>query len=125
MHNYHNLKIWKESIDFVEHIYAMTKNFPQEESYGIKAQIRRAAVSIPSNIAEGTSRNSDKDFNRFLEIALGSAFETQTQLLIANKLNYLAKDDHEILESQLGSIIRQMQKFRKRLLMKKGLRMKI
>jgi four helix bundle protein len=91
----------------------MTKIFPKEEKYGIVDQMRRASVSIPSNIAEGSSRNSNKDFSRFLGYSMGSAYELETQLEISKELGYLDFDSHEILTSQLVSIIKQMSKFRK------------
>lgn len=69
-------------------IYNLTKEFPSDERFGLISQLRRAAVSIPSNIAEGCSRSSEKDFNRYLEISIGSSFEVKTQLIIAQKLNF-------------------------------------
>ncbi|MFT7157597.1 MAG: four helix bundle protein [Parvicella sp.] len=83
MHNYKELNIWKKSFEIAQDIYLISQDFPQNENYGLTSQIRRCAVSVPSNIAEGSSRKSDKDFCRFLEIALGSSFELQTQLELA------------------------------------------
>jgi four helix bundle protein len=83
MHNYKELNIWKKSFEISQDIYLISQDFPQNENYGLTSQIRRCAVSVPSNIAEGSSRKSDKDFCRFLEIALGSSFELQTQLELA------------------------------------------
>ncbi len=74
MHNYHELKIWQESRILVKSVYTLTANFPKEEIYGLTSQVRRAAVSIPSNIAEGTGRSSDKEFQRFLDYAIGLLF---------------------------------------------------
>ena len=83
------LIIWKKSRQFCSTIYLTTSTFPSEEKFGLTNQLRRACVSIPSNIAEGSSRNSNKDFGRFLEIAIGSAYEIETQLLIASDLGFL------------------------------------
>ena len=84
-----NLEAWKKSIELVTKVYSETKNFPQEEKYGLTNQIRRSAVSIPSNIAEGCARSSDKESVRFIDIALGSLAELETQLIIAENLNYI------------------------------------
>ena len=87
---YHkDLEAWKKSIELVTKIYFETKDFPQEEKYGLTNQIRRAAVSIPSNIAEGCARSSDKELMRFLDVALGSLAELETQLIIAENLGYM------------------------------------
>ena len=98
MSNYKDLNVWKESIDFVESIYKIIKSFPKEETYALSDQIRRASVSIPSNIAEGASRNSNKEFVQFLYIALGSASEVETQLIIAKRLNYIMSIENELKE---------------------------
>jgi len=84
MHNLQELKIWQKAINLSIGVYEITSNFPKEEKYGLISQIRRSAVSIPSNIAEGAGRNSNKEFVHFLSIANGSAFELQTQLIISN-----------------------------------------
>lgn len=83
------LDVWNVSVDFVVQVYEVTKNFPKDELYGLTNQIRRAVVSIPSNIAEGAGRNSRKEFVQFLHIALGSLAEVETQLVIAERLGYL------------------------------------
>jgi len=82
------LNVWKESVEMVTDIYNITKKIPKEEQFGLTNQIRRAAVSIPSNIAEGAARNSNKEFRQFLYIALGSLSELETQLIISNNLNF-------------------------------------
>ena len=87
-----DLDVWKQSIQLVKKIYELTQKFPKDEIYGLTNQIRRAAVSIPSNIAEGAGRNSDKEFIQFLHIALGSLAEVETQLIIAIEIQY-AKND--------------------------------
>jgi four helix bundle protein len=88
MHRYQDLNVWKKSMDLVKEVYFLTDNFPQNEQFGLTSQIRRCAVSIPSNIAEGAGRNSKKEFNQFLGIATGSLFELETQLLISSRVGY-------------------------------------
>ncbi|MEQ8169680.1 MAG: four helix bundle protein [Candidatus Eremiobacterota bacterium] len=83
------LDVWKDSIDLVTEIYKITKEFPKEEIYSLITQIRRAAISIPCNIAEGAARKSDKEFIQFLYVALGSLAEVETQIIISEKLNYI------------------------------------
>lgn len=87
--SYRELEVWQKSMDFVEDVYKALKAFPAEEKYGLCDQIRRAAVSIPSNIAEGFGRDTNAEFARFLSIARGSLFEIATQLELANRLGYL------------------------------------
>lgn len=93
MKDHKELNAWKVSMDFVTEVYAATKDFPKDEIYGLTSQLRRAAVSVPSNIAEGAARNSPKEFMQFLYIALGSASEAETQLLIAQRLGYAQQVD--------------------------------
>lgn len=112
MHKFKELGIWKKSRSFCSEIYSITSTFPNDEKFGITNQLRRASVSIPSNIAEGFSRNSNKDFSRFLEIAIGSAYEIETQLLIASDLGFINQDKLAILIIQLDEIIRMTSKFR-------------
>jgi len=88
-----DLDIWQRGIGFVEQIYKVTTKFPKEELYGLTSQIRRAAVSYPSNIAEGAARSSRKEFVQFLYISLASLSEAETQLIIAEKLRYLKTDN--------------------------------
>jgi len=99
-----DLEVWKKAIDFVTVIYVATQSFPKEEIYSLTSQMRRAAVSIPSNIAEGAARKSDKEFVQFLYVALGSLVELDTQLLIASNLDYLENEKYIILQSQLDEI---------------------
>ena len=87
--NHKDLEVWKKSMDLVSNIYKITESFPNKELYGLTNQIRRAAVSVPSNIAEGAARSSKKEFIQFLYIALGSLSELETQIIIANRLEYL------------------------------------
>ncbi|HSO07499.1 MAG TPA: four helix bundle protein [Pelomicrobium sp.] len=90
---HHNLEAWKQGIELVKAVYELTKSFPKEELFGLTSQIRRAAVSVPSNIAEGAARSGDQEFAQFLNIAKGSVSELETQLVIAVELGYLASDD--------------------------------
>lgn len=106
MHNYKKMKIWNQSISLSTLIYQNTKSFPKEELFGLSNQMRRSAISIPSNIAEGSGRNSDKDFNHFLSIALGSCFELETQIMISRNLSYI----DELLFADLSGKIIALQK---------------
>ena len=90
--SYKDLDIWKRGVELVKNIYQVTRDFPKSETYALVDQIRRAAVSIPSNIAEGHNRQHKKEFKQFLFIALGSLAELETQLIIAEKLGYLKKE---------------------------------
>ncbi len=112
MHRFKDLEIWKRSRIFCSKIYAETANFPENEKFGITNQLRRASVSIPSNIAEGSSRASNKEFSRFLEIAIGSAYEIETQLLISNDLKFLEFESLETLLNELEEIVKMISKFR-------------
>ena len=96
MSDYKELEAWQIAMDLAQEVYRLTRDFPKEEIYGLTNQIRRAAVSIPSNIAEGASRAGSKEFLRFLHIARGSASELETQLMLAVKLGYL-RDSSELL----------------------------
>ena len=98
-----DLEVWKKVISFVTDIYKVTAAFPVSEQYGLTSQIRRAAISIPSNIAEGFSRSSSKELIQFLQIARSSAAELDTQLIIAKNIRYVRRDSI-ILESQLTEI---------------------
>ncbi len=106
MKTHRDLKVWNDSIDFVIKIYQITNNFPKEELFGITSQIRRAAVSIPSNIAEGAARTSKKEFINFLSIALGSASELETQLIISKNLQYLDIELFNSITDNLNKIQR-------------------
>ncbi|WP_281238866.1 MULTISPECIES: four helix bundle protein [Flavobacterium] len=93
------LDVWKKSMDLVESIYTLTQRFPDVEKYGLTSQMRRAAVSIPSNIAEGAARKGNKELLQFLYIAIGSLSELETQYLIAIRLTFIEKE--EVLEKQM------------------------
>ena len=93
---FRDLFVWQKAMNLVLAVYEITKKFPQEELYGLTAQIRKSAVSIPSNIAEGHGRKSTKDYVRFLYIAVGSLFELQTQLEIGSNLKYVTRDKFDL-----------------------------
>jgi four helix bundle protein len=108
---YKDLIIWRKSIDLVTILYKATAGFPRSEMIGITSQIRRACVSIPSNIAEGFGRRSKMDFVRFCQIAMGSLYEVQTQLLISNNLGYLTQADYDRLYESSREIERMLSSF--------------
>jgi len=93
MRNFRKLKTWEQGIEIVKEVYKISQKLPSEEKFGLKSQITRAAVSIPSNIAEGSSRNSEIEFKRFLEIAIGSLFEVERQLIIIQELNLIDNEE--------------------------------
>jgi four helix bundle protein len=101
---HHKLVVWKRSLVFVTAIYRMTAQFPPEERFGLVSQMRRAAISIPSNIAEGAARNTHKEFTNFLYIAQGSASELETQMLISRELGFVDMADTDGLLSELDEI---------------------
>jgi four helix bundle protein len=106
--NYKDLIVWQKAMDLVEAVYTVTKTFPKEEIYGLTSQLRRAAVSIPSNIAEGQGRRSSGEFAHFLSIAHGSLREVETQTLIAERLEYISKQssmDLMALTSEVGRLL--------------------
>ena len=113
MHDYKKLKIWKESVDFSVQIYKLTATFPKEEIYGLTNQLRRASVSVPSNIAEGSKRSTKKDFKHFLTIAHGSGAEVETQLLISKELNFINEKKYSELVAKLDEIMRMIAVFSK------------
>lgn len=104
MDNFRNLIVWKRAVELATHVYSKTTKFPKSELYGLTSQIRRAAVSISSNIAEGAGRRSKKVFANFLGISYGSACELETQLLISRNLGYLAENDFKFLSENLHEI---------------------
>ena len=91
---HHDLRVWQEAMEFVKMIYQSSSSFPESENFGLKSQIRRAAISVPSNIAEGAARTSAKEFLQFLSISRGSLSEVETQILISKNLGYLKNPDH-------------------------------
>lgn len=117
MHNFRELKIWQDAMKITKLTYKLTKLFPSSEMYGLTSQMNRAAVSIPSNIAEGAGRNSNKEFTQFLNISIGSCFELETQVILAFEFAYIEKEDLEKfvldinrLEKMINSLISTLRK---------------
>jgi len=110
MNQYKNLRIWQNAMDLVVRVYAVTHDFPDSEKYGLISQLRRCAVSIPSNIAEGARRNGQKEFYHFLGIAKGSLAELETQLEISFRLKFKLDEDYDKLLSQTDSLGRMISK---------------
>lgn len=103
-HNFKKLKIWKDSMALVSETYKLIKLLPEFERYNLTSQLLRCAVSIPSNIAEGSSKSSDKHFNKFLEVSLGSAFEWETQINIAFNEGYIDSNNFKVLENKIQEL---------------------
>jgi four helix bundle protein len=110
-HNFRELNIWIRSKELAKEIYLVTKNFPKHEVFGLRQQIRRAAVSIPANIAEGCGRGRAKQTVHFLDIAQGSAFELETLLILACELEFVTSDTHDRLRQELSEIQRMIDGF--------------
>lgn len=108
MRNFRQLIIWKKGIELTKAIYRITKKLPEDEKFGLCSQMRRSAVSISSNIAEGCSRNSDLEYKRFLEIAIGSSFELETQLIIAHEIGYIEMEETNNLQNDIVGLQRQI-----------------
>ena len=114
---YRDLIVWQKAFRLVARVYECCRDFPKHEIYGLLGQVRRAAVSVPSNIAEGTARSTRKEYGHFLDMAMGSLFELQTHLLLAQELKYLSKEAFEGLddagreiERMLSAMIRKLRK---------------
>ncbi len=108
MRPHEKLDVWQKAINFVVMVYSRTKEFPTDERFGLTLQVRRAVVSIPTNIAEGAARHSNKEFLQFLSIAQGSCIEVETELLIAHKLGYLKQSEYLELRTEADSIGRML-----------------
>ncbi|HET8859883.1 four helix bundle protein [Marivirga sp.] len=111
MHKYKDLNIWQFSMDLTSTIYSITQAFPDEEKFGLKSQMRRCAVSIPSNIAEGAGRNGKAEFKQFIGIALGSLFELDTQVELSYKFKYISESDFSTIMSEIVKIRKMMFSF--------------
>lgn len=114
MRDFRKYDIWIDGLNLVEAIYVSVDKFPTKEKFGLSSQITRSAISIPSNIAEGASRSSEKDFTRFLEMALGSAFELETQLIIASKRVYMQQTELDKSIKMLTSLQKRIYALRKK-----------
>ena len=115
MNRYKNLEIWKDAIKLAKAVHVLTESLPKEETYGLKSQLRRAAVSVASNIAEGAGRNTNGEFYQFLGIAIGSAFEVDTQLTIGVELGYFKADVVKDLSLQIDSLANRVNKLQQTL----------
>jgi four helix bundle protein len=115
MQDYHNLKVWRTAHEVTLSIYKVTSSFPNSEMFGLTSQLRRAAASIPENIAEGSGRGSDADFARFLHIAMGSTNELEYELLLAKDLNYLSEMQFMEINNSVREIKQMLTSFIKKL----------
>ncbi len=104
MHNIKKLKIWNDSIDLCVEVYRALSDMPSDKKFGLSSQIKRSAVSIPSNIAEGAGRERENEFYHFLNIAYGSSYELQTQVIISEKLNFISPKTNETLLNKLNEV---------------------
>jgi len=111
MKNYKKLKIWQKGMDLVFDVYQLASQLPPEEKFGLRSQVTRAVVSIPSNIAEGSAKTSKKDYKNYLEISLASAYEVETQVLIIDRLNFGTKELRDKLLSELDEEQRMISSF--------------
>ncbi len=111
MRDFRQYEVWKKAISFTTEIYKLTMVFPPSEKFGLVNQLQRATVSIASNIAEGASRTSEKDFAHFLEISLGSSFEVETQLVISRNLNYISEIEYDKIINELTILQKQLNNF--------------
>lgn len=115
MQDFRNLKVWQKAHQLVLTVYRGTAVFPKVEVFGLAAHLRKTAISVPSNLAEGCGRGTDADFGRFVQIALGSLFELDYQLLLAHDLEYIAETDYRQMESLLNETRRMLLSLRQRL----------
>lgn len=116
MRDFRKLDIWHLGMEVVDLTYELVKHLPPFENYALKSQMCRAAVSMPSNIAEGCGRNSNKELAHFIQIAIGSSFELETQILIGKRVNYFQGVNVELIEKRLKSFQKASRSYRKRLL---------
>ena len=113
MHNFRNLEIWKGAMDLAQILLETTRLFPVDEKFGLTSQLRRCAVSVPSNIAEGSSRSSNKEFAHVLKISLGSCFEIETQLVLAERFEYIPSDHNVKIIEQVVTLQKRITTFLK------------
>ena len=115
MHNFRKLDTWLDGVELADTIYTLTASFPKTEIYGLSSQMQRAAVSVPSNIAEGSGKGSNRDFARFLSISLGSLFELETQIEIAYRRGYISTENYYALRPRIESLQKRIYNLRVRL----------
>ena len=109
--SYRDLIVWQKAIDLVVEVYGVTKSFPETERYGLTSQMRRAAVSIPANIAEGYARKHRQEYTQFIRVAFASGAELETHLVIAKRLGYIPQSSYDHIESLLTEIMKMLNKF--------------
>ena len=114
MHNFRNLQIWKDAMDLAQEVYEITEQLPKTEVYGIISQMTRAAVSVPSNIAESSGRTT-KDFAHFLSIALGSLYELNTQIMLSERIGYIDKNQSQALQNKADKLQMMISGFKRHL----------
>ena len=115
MHNFKELKIWQKARVLVKEVYLLTEKFPKHENFELSSQVRRSVISIPSNIAEGSGRESNREFRRFLNISISSAFELETQVILALDLGYMDKAQFEKISEKITELQKMIFGFRKSL----------
>ncbi len=115
MHNFRKLNIWTKSMDLVTDIYKLTNTFPSDERFGIISQMQRAALSCPTNIAEGSAKSSTKDFSRFLEISVGSLYELETELNVSRNLEYINNEIFEVYQNKIVELQKMIIAFKNRI----------
>lgn len=115
MHEFRKLRVWERAMELAESVYKLSGDFPKEERYGLTSQLRRAAVSVPSNISEGAYRNSNKEFNYFLGIAGGSAGEVYTQIELAKRFGFITSEKAEGVLDEADAVKRMIYKLQKQL----------
>ena len=115
MHNFRKLQIWIDGINLVDDIYNATDKFPKHELFGLASQMQRSATSVPSNIAEGSGKSSNKDFARFLSISVGSLFELETQVLIAERRGYIDNSQSQDLQNKIIRLEKMINTFKEKL----------
>ena len=115
MHNFRKLDTWLDGVELADTIYTLTASFPKTEIYGLSSQMQRAAVSVPSNIAEGSGKGSDRDFARFVSISLGSLFELETQIEVAYRRGYISTENYYALRPRIESLQKRIYNLREHL----------
>ena len=115
MRDFTKYNVWKDSVEFCTAVYKLTSSFPDSAKFGLVSQLRRAAVSISSNIAEGASRTSEMEFCRFIEIAIGSGFEIKSQTIVSAKLGFISNEQEILLINDLDSVLKQLSALRNKL----------